>query len=302
MLNQHPIFINGFARGGSNILMNLLLSHPDVCISSGETHKVFKGTNWDTLWRKIKKRIFYDFPVRLITRQDFFGVDNLEPRKEIPDLLKGHIDKVLYYGRFSAMIDTHNRYKDEDVSYTKNELSRCRLLTKGLNGIIFTVDLFNEMYPDAVFLGLTRNGLAICEGYLRRGFTVETVAHIYRSVVLKMLSLNEQISNYHIVSYEDMVKNPFQFMHQVYDYAGLDIKQVKKVRLQSKKIMGANGVRNRLEGGDRQVFWHEPSLLHKQIKQDVNENQIKQLHLQDKIKFLSLAGDVMKDLGYTTDP
>lgn len=43
MLNKKPLFINAFARGGSNILMNLLMSHPGVCVSNGETHKVFKG-------------------------------------------------------------------------------------------------------------------------------------------------------------------------------------------------------------------------------------------------------------------
>jgi hypothetical protein len=43
MLNTAPIFVNAFARGGSMILVNLLLSHPNVCCPSGETHKVFRG-------------------------------------------------------------------------------------------------------------------------------------------------------------------------------------------------------------------------------------------------------------------
>ena len=65
MMNKQPLFINAFARGGSNIIMNLLLSHPNVCISSGETHKVFKGTKWDSWPRKLKKRFFFDLPIRL---------------------------------------------------------------------------------------------------------------------------------------------------------------------------------------------------------------------------------------------
>lgn len=298
MLNSRPIFINAFARGGSNILMNLLLSHPDVCLSAGETSKVFKGTKWDPLWRKIKKRVCYDFPIRLVTGQDYFSPFLLETRKQVPGFLKRYIDSILYYGRFTAMIDTHNLYKFENIPYSKEELVRCRLLTKGLNGIACTVDLFRDMYPDAVFLGLVRNGLSICEGYVRRGHSAESIAEIYRSVVQRMLKSNAEMSNYHLLYYEDMVKNPLEFMHMTYNLVELDIKKVRKVRLQSKKIMNAEGSRSRLEGRDRQVFWHEPSQLHKHIKQDVNENQIRQLSENDKARFLSIAGDVMEELGY----
>ena len=84
MFNRHPIFINALVRGGSNITMNLLMSHSDVCISSGETHKVFKGTKWDPLWRKVKKRILYDFPIRLTAGQDVFGTQCFEERRTPP--------------------------------------------------------------------------------------------------------------------------------------------------------------------------------------------------------------------------
>ena len=43
MLNKRPIFIIGFARGGTNIILNLLRSHPDVCSPRGETDQVFRG-------------------------------------------------------------------------------------------------------------------------------------------------------------------------------------------------------------------------------------------------------------------
>jgi hypothetical protein len=35
MLNKKPIIVNGFGRGGTSILMNLLLSHPVVAMPSG---------------------------------------------------------------------------------------------------------------------------------------------------------------------------------------------------------------------------------------------------------------------------
>ena len=298
MLNKQPIFINAFARGGSNILMNLLLTHPDVCISSGETHKVFKGTKWDPNWRKIKKRLLYDYPIRILTRQDLFGVENLGNRNNVPEVLKKYIDRILYEGRFIANLSTHNKYKCPDIEYTYNELKKCRLLTKSLNGTVFTIDLFSEMYPDATFFGLVRNGLAVCEGHLRRGYTAEYAGNLYAKVSRKMIEKSKLMENYHLVSYEEMVTDPHRFMLQLFKKARLDPNIVKTVRLQSKKIMNSNGERSRIAGKNREVFWYYPSELKNQIKSDINDNQIKQLNNNDKEKFLSIAGDVMEELGY----
>jgi hypothetical protein len=278
--------------------MNLLLSHPGVCISSGETHKVFKGTKWDPWWRKLNKRLFYDLVFRLLTGQDLFGPNFYHPRKPVPYLLQRYIDHILYNGRFAAMRETHNLFKTEDVLYTREELAKCRLLTKGLNGIVFTVEMFREMYPGAVFIGLIRNGLAICEGYIRRGGTAEKTAHIYKSVAEKMLEYRAQMQNYHIVSYEDMVAHPLKFVDKIYKLAGLDVKVLEKIRLQSKRVMDPSGKRNLFKGSDRQVFWYKLSDIHHHIKPDINENQIQQLSVDDKAKFLSVAGGTMEKLEY----
>jgi hypothetical protein len=196
------------------------------------------------------------------------------------------------------MVETHNLYKTEDILYTREELANCRLLTKGLNGMVYTVEMFREMYPDAVFIGLVRNGLAICEGYIRRGGAAEKTAHIFKSVAEKMLQYQAQMPNYHMVRYEDMVTRPLEFIYKIYKYAGLDVKQLNKIRLQSKKVMNYFGKRNLLKGSDREVFWYKLSDLHQHIKPDINENQIRQLSVDDKAKFLSIAGGAMEKLGY----
>jgi hypothetical protein len=196
------------------------------------------------------------------------------------------------------MIEANNLFKTEGILYTREELANCRLLTKGLNGLVFTVEMFREMYPDAVFIGLIRNGLAICEGYIRRGGTAEKTAHIYRCVAEKMLEYEAQMPNYRIIRYEDMVTNPLKFVDMIYNYAGLDLKQLNNIRLQSKRVMDSFGKRNLLKGSDRQVFWYKLSELHQHIKPDINENQIRQLSVEDKEKFLSIAGETMMKLEY----
>lgn len=299
VLNKQPIFLNGFARGGTNLLVNLFISHPKVCISSGETHKVFKpGTRFDKGWLRIKKRYLYDFPIRILAGQDIFNAHGLYPRKKVPDYLKRYIDKIFYHGRFIANIESHNLLQYENVKYTREELADCRLLSKGLDGITFTAELLHEMYPDATFVALVRNGLAICEGRTRRGYPVEKMGHDYNAVVDQMFLNKENLPNYHMVKYEDMVANPQQFMNKLYDIAGLDISQVKKVRLESKAVMDKEGKHKLMKGHDRQVFWYDFDKLHEHIRSDINANQIKMLDQKTRDIFLSIAGENMKKLGY----
>lgn len=300
MLNREPIFIYAFARGGSNIIMNLLLSHPSVCLSNGETHKVFKGTKWDSTWRVIQKKVMCDIPICFLTGQNLFGPNNYQTRRHVPDYLKKYIDQILYQGRFLAINDTHNRYKIENVEYTHDDLENCRLLTKGLGGLAFTADMFNEMYPDAAFLALVRNGLALCEGFVRRGIEAEKAGYMYKAVASQIIKFTSEQEKSHLFYYEDMVENPLEFMNKIYFAAHLDIEEVKKVRLQSKGVMQPDGKRIYLKGKDREVFWHDKANLHNFIKGGVNSNQIQQLKPKDRDVFLSIAGGVMEELGYST--
>jgi hypothetical protein len=123
---------------------------------------------------------------------------------------------------------------------------------------------------------------------------------MYKTVARQLIKSAAERTNYHLYYYEDMVENPIEFMKIIYSATRLDINDITKVRLQSKGIMQSDGKRAHIKGRDREVFWHEMVDLHKFIKNDVNQNQIRQLKQKDRDKFLSEAGDVMEELGYTT--
>lgn len=300
MLNKEPIFIIAFARGGSTIIMNLLLSHPNVCLSNGETHKVFKGTRWDTMGMKMYKKLMCDLPIRIITRQNYFSPRLLKERKKVPQFLREYIDSILYEGRFKAPMETHNLFKDETQHYTNEELSQARLLTKALNGLVFTMETFSEMYPDATFFSLIRNGLAMSEGYIRRGINAESAAHIFKTICDKMVENSKTIPNYHIVKFEDMLSEPAQFTEKIFKLANLNGNQVPKIRQQTRKTINAEG-KHILEKGseERQVYWYLPSELKNHMSPDINKNQLKRLSQQDKNTFLSIAGETMEKVGYS---
>jgi len=200
------------------------------------------------------------------------------------------------------MVETHNLLQYEGVEYTHEELAKCRLLTKGLNGLVFTADLFAEMYPEAVFFGLLRGGLPLLEGRIRRGQRAEHFGQEYKAVVSKMLDLQDKMPNYHVVRFEDMVTDPVGFIKRIYECAGADLNEVKKVRLMARPITQKDGQREiTMKGGYRQVRWYAVDELKDFIKPNINKNQEKLLKPEDKQQFINIAGEAMERAGYLTN-
>jgi hypothetical protein len=177
---------------------------------------------------------------------------------------------------------------------------KCRFLAKNVNGAVVASSLFSQMYPDASFIALVRNGLALCEGYVRRGWTAGDAGRMYETVCQKMLQDSRIIPNYHIVKFEEMVSDPVGFMKKIYSYAGLDADRVEKVRLQAKRSMNSDGTRSYTFGGskDRETHWFTLDELGAYMRNDVNANQIQQLGTENREFFLSQAKDSMEKLGY----
>jgi hypothetical protein len=66
MLNRAPIFVNGFQRGGTNILINLIASHRDIGLLSVETHQVFWGKPSENVMKWVHR--FFYFPVMAVEK------------------------------------------------------------------------------------------------------------------------------------------------------------------------------------------------------------------------------------------
>jgi hypothetical protein len=169
-----------------------------------------------------------------------------------------------------------------------------------MNGVVFASDVFSEMYPDATFIAIVRNGLAICEGHIRRGRTAEEFGRMYEAVGRKMIQDTSLIKNYHIVYFEDMISDPLAFMKKIYVLANLDISKVGKVRLQAKKSMDGDGSRQYTFGGekDREIHWFETEAISKYIRKEVNESQMRRLSAEDRDAFLKQAQWSMEHFGY----
>ena len=295
MINKAPIFINGFTRGGTNILMNLVVSHPDVCMLGGEMQVIFYGKQKD----KIKKwgNMLLYLPILLATRQHYFWPYRLYPRRTMPKFLFPYIDLLLF---MSKLLADWNRIRDEFSENTMRQIASSRLVGKNVNGVVLTTPMLAELYPDAVFVALVRNGLALANGFMRRGWSAERFANMYEIICQQMLTDAQKIENYIFVRFEDLIDSPAKVLKGLYPKLGLDIGAVDKFRLQAKKSMLEDGTRQYTFGGevDREIQWFQLSDLHQGMRKDVNKNQIARLSDQDKHTIMHLARKSLVDLGY----
>jgi hypothetical protein len=302
MRNRHSIFVNGFSRGGTTILTNLLASHPHVCLM-GEIHHVFKGASLtDTKWRIVNKCLWHDAPIILRQAQDFFSPRLIKSRKPLSRWAKRRIDQILYREKLHSQHPAMNRYKSAEQTYLPAELAASRMLCKCIDGMILTTDAWRDMYPDAVFFGLVRNGLAICEGHLRRGRSAAEIGWRYNLLVRKMISDAEKDPNYHLIRFEDLLQNPWQTLQAAYARAGLDASLVQQVRMQARRVMDAQGNHRLCGKQEWELMWLKPPALDSYLQRDVDKNQIKRLSKVDQRAFLQHAAEAMEMLGYTAEP
>ena len=242
------------------------------------------------------RRFFY-LPVEASTGRHVFGRECLDERGHLSGPMTRYVDLFFYIDKLST---DRNEYKSEDVRYLRKEMRNCRFLAKNVNGVVLASSQFAQIYPDATFLALVRNGLALCEGYVRRGWTAEDAGRMYETVCQKMIQDSQTIPNYHILKFEEMVSDPVGFMKKIYSYSGLDFAKVQKVRLQAKKSMNEDGTRSYTFGGskDRETHWFTLEELRNYVRKGVNENQIDRLSPQDRDAFLRQARSSMEILGY----
>lgn len=296
MLNRSPIFVHGFQRGGTNILVNLIASHPDTALLRTETHEVFYGRNSEHV-RKWFSRLTY-LPILAVARQHVFWPYRLYERKRLPQVMLNYVDGLFFLSKITA---AENRRNPSAPGGKRSlaEVAKARLLGKNVNGVVLATDLLAEMYPDVTFIALIRDGFALCEGFIRRGWSVERFGQMYKRVGQKMIQDAQRKENYLIVRFEDLIDDPLATLQKVYTAAGLDLNQVEMFRLQAKLSMDKDGKRQYAFGADdRETRWFPFEELSAQFRRDVNENQRARLTPQNKEQFLALAKDTMGYFGY----
>jgi hypothetical protein len=241
-------------------------------------------------------RRFLYLPVFVAARQHVFWPNRLFERSALPGPMLAYIDALFYLNKLRA-----NDGQDRSQNFLRSaqQKTKTRTAFKSVNGVSLATHIFADMYPDATFIALVRNGLALCEGFVRRGWTPERIGSMYEIVCQKILRDAACLDNYHIIYFEDLLTNPAHTMKRIYGYAGLDIGSTARFKLQAKRSMNEAGQRQYTFGSqDKETQWYTLDELKSYLRKDVNDNQIARLNERDKGRFLQKAHNSMSLLGY----
>ncbi len=298
MLNERPVFIFGFQFGGSNLLQNLLLSHPDLCCTRGEMQELFIGKEGDTRVATTLKRLAY-LPLALNEKGHFLSLSKWQERKKFKTSTLKHLDKTLYADKLKATEESQNKYKHPDELYSYEEIESSRVVIKLLNGLMFLDENLMNMYPNATFIALIRNGLAVCEGAMRRGVEMQAIAQGYQLGCQHIIKQSQKYSNYHVFRYEDLVRFPAETSAKIYQAVNLDANEIKAIRLETKPVITKAGEhKNSLGTRQKQLIWYDKHNFSKHMRLDINENQIKRLEASHKEAILNYCHKSLQHFSY----
>jgi len=275
--NNKIIVVSGFSRGGTNLLWNLLQSHPQITSARYETGTIFhKKTH------------------------PFSKIVNLLKKLQKIDHTVGHrvLDLIFFSYKLSNYWHPENRYKSESERYSFNEVKKTALCFKSVDLEINYTDTLKKMYPDLYFIGLTRNGYATAEGHQRRGNSVSDFAEIYSKVAAKMHSYQQSFENFKLVRFEDMTANPFDVANELYDFLDCNPRKLDKIRLKSKKILKSNGRHEENFGESGKKYWFDNKTVKTVVKSDINQDQINNLDKTKIYEFNQVAEKALKYFGY----
>ncbi len=286
MKNKKVIVINGFGRGGTNLLWNIMQSHPFVCSPIYETGQVL-------FHLRPPKEGKIPYFSSLLRNETW----SLKPR--LFSLISWLVDAKLYKYKQKTFGNSHNRFKSEGIPYSKVEVNTSVLCVKSIVQDIYINDLFAQMYNDCFFLAIVRNGYALCEGWMRRkSFSPSQSGRLYREIGEAIITYSQKYKRYKIIKFEDMVADPFDMASKLYQFAQLNPTTTEKLRFKTKRVMSKAGEHKPVFGQENNKYWFSPETIHEIIVPDISNTQAGSLSVSDKKIFEKEAMPVLEHFGY----
>lgn len=278
MLNKKVILICGYSRGGTNILWNILQSHPAICSPKYETGTIFNN-------RKVLKFN------RFVTIASKLGV--------LESLLSySVIDFFLYRYKMETLEMIDNKFKTETESYSRKEVSESALCMKSVDYDILQTDLLLKIYPDMYVIFLTRNGYAVANGHFRRGLLLEDSAALYTEVGQKMHQIHEDHPRSIFVRFEDVIRDPFTISEQLYEFTDVKPTKIDRLRLKSKSIINEKVKEAPRFGEVNRKYWFGREEVGNLLDFQINRKQIAQLNPSQIEAYNRIAANQLKSFGY----
>ena len=297
MRNQKVIVINGFQRGGTNIVYNIFQSHPSVCSPDNlETGEII-SQNY-RLYKYPKTKLIKYFIKRVKLKLYSLLNKNFILNSFIVIIFGNFYDRIFYKYKKKNFTDPYNRFKYENIPYSKKEVKNSILCLKSVHYDILLTDFLSRIYNNIFFIGLVRNGFALCESWIRRGKDAKNSGLRYQKFCKKMIKDSKKLNNYIIVKFEDILEDPFKIATELYEFTRLEPKSLEKLRFQVKKILTSEGDHRIKYGKERGKYWFDAVSINELIDPNINKIQIQKLSEKDRKEFEKKTISILKYFNY----
>jgi len=295
MKNKKVIVINGFQRGGTNIVYNIFQSHPMVCspydLETGQiisqNYRIPNHKKIGYVIKRLKLRLYSLLNKKIVLNSflvKIFGII---------------IDELFYKYKLKNYDSQYNRFKYEHVPYSLDEIKNSVLCLKSVHNEISLTNFLSRIYNDIFFISLLRNGYALCEGWIRRGKSAQVAGIRYKTYCEMFIKDIKKTKNYKIVKFEDIIKDPFGQASELYKFTKLNPPHLKKLRFKSKKILMKDGKHEVKYGKEDTKYWLDNATLNDLFDQNINQIQINNLSESDKKSFEKEAKSILDHFHYT---
>ena len=294
MRNKKVIVIYGFQRGGTNIVYNIFQSHPLVCspndLETGEiisqNYRIPSHNKIGYLIKRFKLKFYDLLNTRFILNSSLAVV------------LGKMIDWLFFQYKIKNFSSGYNRFKYENIPYKFEEVKNSVLCLKSVKNDIKLTNFLARIYDDICFIGLVRNGYALCEGGIRRGKTAKVSGIRFRNYCEMMIKDSKRIKNYKIIKFEDILKDPFHMATELYEFTKLKPTLLEKLRFKSKKILMKDG-NHKVKFGELDAkYWFDQENIYSLFDPNINKIQIERLSELDKKIFEKEAKSILEYFNY----
>lgn len=287
------IVVAGMSRGGTNLLWNIIQSHPAIIDSYYELNEILGKKSNISIYDKI-----------LIEIEVLSGI-SIPLSREILS------SRISAFSKFSFENDIYNREKSPDVPYKDAELQSLRVCTKLVsawesnwlrkilrrNDALKYIPVLEKTYSKLHIFFLVRNGLAVAEGWGRRGADIETAARWYRKYVLsyeRYVALNPTRAT--IIRFEDLLADPFKSAADISDFLGLARDKDAPLRIAIKPTIRSN--QDVINTTEKKKVWIARDNFKEYLDTGINDAQIAKLGPAKRSVFIERNRDLLERYRY----
>jgi len=293
-MSRKLFLISGFSRGGTNILWNLICSHPNVLTTGIELNEIFgpSRTNIPMFWKLIIEGCAI-------------------PGLPVPEFVANYSEhRIISFAEQHAK-KSWGRWKSPGKVYIDDEVSQLAICTKSVNSWArdpmfalmkrnFALK-YNLLLLHSFGRGRTiyvmRDSESQCNGWMRRGCDPYQAGKWYNKIVDSMLKdYVNRPGDVLFVKFHDLLFDTLLTLNKVFEFLEIDKKELSYYRLKLKKVLKKDGSHEVLSGNEGDMVWVPKNDLETFLDSGVDARQREDLSAMAKNEFIRGLGNIVDRL------